>query len=333
MKRLYTALAIFIIVILLTSSSTFTQPIVESCNISVYDDGYALVSIVYYLSGSELNVTIKTIGEVTEENIIIVLDEDKQPLLYEVVNESYIRIYTLGAQKINLTYFTPSLTEKEDEIWTLKLNIPVEAKIILPKDSIIIGLSDIPNVIDVVDEKPLVVMPKGDITIEYIIPPPIIPPVPTEKNETKTNNTTTPPPLQTNTTETQNETSTTTTSGQNETQQQETTTNQTIIIIKEEPTNTNQQNYIIIAIIVAILIIASILFLKLRKRTIFEELDYDEIQILETIKKLGGKAFQSDVAKIVDLPSTTLWRNIRKLEEKGYLKIEKRYGRNYLILK
>ncbi|OYT38738.1 transcriptional regulator, partial [Archaeoglobales archaeon ex4484_92] len=47
---------------------------------------------------------------------------------------------------------------------------------------------------------------------------------------------------------------------------------------------------------------------------------------------LGGQAFQSDVARLVDQPTTTLWRNIRRLAEKGYVRVEKRFGRNYLIL-
>lgn len=42
--------------------------------------------------------------------------------------------------------------------------------------------------------------------------------------------------------------------------------------------------------------------------------------------------FQRELQKAVDMPPTSLWRRVKKPEELGYVKVEKRAWRNYVRL-
>ncbi|CCC80900.1 helix-turn-helix transcriptional regulator [Thermoproteus tenax] len=54
--------------------------------------------------------------------------------------------------------------------------------------------------------------------------------------------------------------------------------------------------------------------------------------ILSYIQRTGG-AFESDVAKTLGLPRTTVFRAVRRLEQAGLVSVEKRDGRNFIVPK
>jgi len=71
--------------------------------------------------------------------------------------------------------------------------------------------------------------------------------------------------------------------------------------------------------------------LKFRRRPEYF-LTPEEEALIEALKRRGGKAYQSDIASELNLPKTTLWRIVRRLELRGYIKVEKRLRQNFLIL-
>jgi len=50
---------------------------------------------------------------------------------------------------------------------------------------------------------------------------------------------------------------------------------------------------------------------------------------LEYVKKRGG-AYEADIAKDLNIPRTTVFRAVRRLEAQGLLRLEKREGRNWV---
>jgi Uncharacterized membrane-associated protein/domain len=74
--------------------------------------------------------------------------------------------------------------------------------------------------------------------------------------------------------------------------------------------------------------IAMFYLLKRRNGNLSEE----DREIIELLKKKGGGMFQSEISQYVKMPTTTLWRRIKKLQELGYVKIEKVGGKNYVRL-
>lgn len=288
----------------------------DQCVLEVYPNGYVVVSMTVKLTNPVTAINVSLIGEPDPNYAVMVIDENLDLLSYELKN-SEIEIFTLGAQTINITYVTASLTVKQKETWIIEFNSPITSIVILPKDSLIVDLNVAPKAIDVKNDLLVLTMPEGFVRIGYIIPLPYLPSPP------KTNQT------QTGSQQQQNQTSGmsgTTQEPSSETgggQGQETT-----IVQKDQLSG---YLWILFAAVGVALVIAAALLLR-RKKASIEELRYEEVEILNALKALGGQAFQSDVARLVDQPTTTLWRNVRRLAEKGYVRVEKRFGRNYLIL-
>ena len=288
----------------------------DQCVLEVYPNGYVVVSMTVKLTNPVTAINVSLIGEPDPNYAVMVIDENLDLLSYELKN-SEIEIFTLGAQTINITYVTASLTVKQKETWIIEFNSPITSIVILPKDSLIVDLNVAPKAIDVKNDLLVLTMPEGFVRIGYIIPLPYLPSPP------KTNQT------QTGSQQQQNQTSGmsgTTQEPSSETgggQGQETT-----IVQKDQLSG---YLWVLLAAVGVALVIAAALLLR-RKKASIEELRYEEVEILNALKALGGQAFQSDVARLVDQPTTTLWRNIRRLAEKGYVRVEKRFGRNYLIL-
>ncbi|RLE85665.1 MAG: transcriptional regulator TrmB, partial [Thermoprotei archaeon] len=53
----------------------------------------------------------------------------------------------------------------------------------------------------------------------------------------------------------------------------------------------------------------------------------------EVLKRKGGKAYQHEIARELEIPKTTLWRHILRLSEEGIVDIKKEGKYNLIILK
>jgi len=84
----------------------------------------------------------------------------------------------------------------------------------------------------------------------------------------------------------------------------------------------------IVPALAAVLVLA--VFLVKRRSSIV--LTEEEEVIVNALKRYGGRAYQFEIARELPFPKTTLWKYVRKLEEKGVIRIEKRGVQNYLIL-
>ncbi len=117
-------------------------------------------------------------------------------------------------------------------------------------------------------------------------------------------------------------------------------------VVSEEKTRTTYEEgvylnylyYIVIPIVIGLIIIALIL-LRRRKTTYMSKfgIEYEHLreidkQIIDIIKNHGGTLMQSELQKILNIPKTTLWRAVKRLEKFGYLRIEKVHGLNKLVL-
>ena len=59
------------------------------------------------------------------------------------------------------------------------------------------------------------------------------------------------------------------------------------------------------------------------------ELGEVDAKILEYVRRRGG-AYEADVARELGIPRTTVFRAVRRLEERGLVSVEKREGRNWV---
>ena len=59
------------------------------------------------------------------------------------------------------------------------------------------------------------------------------------------------------------------------------------------------------------------------------ELGEVDAKVLEYVRRRGG-AYEADVAGELGIPRTTVFRAVRRLEERGLVRVEKREGRNWV---
>ncbi|MDH7556655.1 MAG: winged helix-turn-helix transcriptional regulator, partial [Candidatus Methanosuratincola sp.] len=60
------------------------------------------------------------------------------------------------------------------------------------------------------------------------------------------------------------------------------------------------------------------------------QLREEEFRLIEVLAENGGEAFESLVRERFDLPKTTIWRMVKRLEKDGYISVEKVAGQNLL---
>jgi len=266
--------------------------------IKIYDDGVALVSyVIHPINNTFSSINVSLIG--IPETEIIVVDENNIPLPFQL-NKTILTIFYTTAFKINIKYFTQTLTSKIKGVWYLNFTTNLNTTIEFPSKSIIIDLSTIPIVINFSENCPVLTFPPGKHYIKYIIPI-----------------------IVTNTT-----TSTLNASKKNYDENREN--------LSLDKNNENDLIQYIVYIIIPILIILTIILfvLKYRKRkSVLIELREEELQVLNIIKELGGECYQYEIGRRIFLPKTTLWRIIRRLESMGYIEVIKIRGQNYIKIK
>lgn len=265
-------------------------------NIIVYEDGWSEVNYVI----NNINLTFLDINIAKDVEILLVLDSFGEPLDYELY-DGKITVYCENITGIKVTYYTQSFTSKDSEgVWTFNLLTDAnETNILLPKYSTILGFEEVPSKIRIENEMISLSFNSKKISFHYIIEIPII-------SKTKTTYTTT----------IQSSNGILTTYFKTETR------NETIF-------NLNLF-YIILPIIITILIII-IFLLKKRKEAISYYLTEEENAIIDILKKRGG-AYQSELVEILNLPKTTVWRHLKRLEKMGKIKIIKKENKNYIVL-
>ncbi len=83
--------------------------------------------------------------------------------------------------------------------------------------------------------------------------------------------------------------------------------------------------------LVAAAVAAGAAFLLLSTRRRRQQVDLGEVdaKVLEYVRRRGG-AYEADVARELGIPRTTVFRAVRRLEERGLVRVEKREGRNWV---
>lgn len=277
----------FIIILLLTTLSpkVYAQQLysISSTEITIFRDGVAHVIQNLDVNETLVSISIALLSPSVEN--LIVLDENNMPLNYAIEKQN-ITINTLGASRVTLDYFTSTLTRKDGNIWTLKLNTPYEVRIILPDQSNIIYLNNLPSSITTKDNKIILSVPSGFWEISYVFPliipsPPIIPPSPPLTTPPKT-------------------------------------------IEEAKPTQPFIKfpiEYFAIIIIIISAFISGLLFVKRRSKSM--GLRLEDKEVLQFIAERGGKVLEAELRQRFLLPKSSTWRLVRRLERMGYVRVNK----------
>jgi uncharacterized membrane protein len=263
-----------ILVTLVAAESAFQ---VESTNIKVYRDG--LVHITQELTVDELltKIDLQLLSWSVEN--LIVLDENKIAVDYSINGEN-LTLFTLGEPSILIEYDTIALTNKEANVWTLILNSPYNLTVLLPYNSTIIYLNQMPTEIDVKDNELSLSLYPSQWELSYIVPL-----IPTDQNGTPWDSM----PL--------------------------------------------EHRIAIVAMVIAITITTIIVvFIIMQRRKInsnrilnrHPELMKEDKAVIEFLAENEGKAFEAEIrVRFPDIPRTSLWRLIRRLEKLEIVEVKK----------
>ncbi len=82
-------------------------------------------------------------------------------------------------------------------------------------------------------------------------------------------------------------------------------------------------------IVAAIAVVAAVALLLRRRGQVALDLNDTDKLVLSYVRKTGG-AYESDIARSLGLPRTTVFKSVRRLERAGLISVEKRDGRNFV---
>jgi len=262
--------------------------------ITVYRDGVAHVRSIVAVNSTVPSISLLLPGEVAN---VIVTDEKGQLLSYELTRDSIV-IYTFGASSLVLEYDTATLTRKDGLVWTLKIELPVQGRILLPDGAAIVYLSERPESIEAKEGRPVLTLAPGPWEISYVIPVQV-----TTTASTATASSSTP-------------TASTTSA----------LTSTLTSISSPSPIVAGVATVAIIALIVGLAVF-------LRRRSRFpSELSPVDNEVLQFIRSRGGRVFEFELRDYLGLPKTSAWRRVKRLEKMGLIRTRKVGSQNEVEL-
>ncbi|MEM1929860.1 MAG: winged helix-turn-helix transcriptional regulator [Thermofilaceae archaeon] len=286
------------------------QPLVV---VTLYQGGLARID--YFVpTGGNVSIAVPLIGDPDEQLGVVVVDEWGEALAYGV-NRTLNALFVacLDCMLVKASYYTQTLTSKQGAVWTLNLTAPYRVRVVLPENATVVGMSRLPDTVYSSAERLVLEFGAGPLTLQYIILY-TAPPQPAAPQPAAPTTGTQPP-------------------------EEKTAPQQPPAQVQQPPAEPSWYRLLkppfIYALAAAVALVAAAAVFALRRRgSAMElvELSEEDTAILNALRSLGGGAFQSELQKVLSMPSTTLWRRVKRLEQLGYVKVEKRAGRNYIKL-
>jgi len=277
----------------------------KTLELTMYSDGSTHISSQIQVDSFSPDYEIDLFGPSVDN--FVAVGENGFLLTSEIIDNKAI-VDTFGSSSITIDYDIHDLISKEGRIWTFSFDSPSDYSLLMPSNSIIVGMSTIPKNMEITDEQTLLELSSGETEINYILGTPQTPvdpttppkPTPTEdytipiiiggiaaagiggasimikKNKTKSSS------IQTK-------------------------------IKEEKPKNE-----------------------PVDPQRIFDyvpDMREDDKKIVRFISENGGQVFESELRKKFLQPRTTMWRAVKRLERLGVIEINKKDMQNLVILK
>jgi len=294
---------LIIVTVLMPLQTSFSST--RTLELTIYSDGSTHVSTKIDVDPLEPDFELNLFGKSIDN---FVATGDTGFLLSEKIIEDKAIIDIFGSSSIIVDYNTDDLVSKEGRVWTFSFDSPSDYTLLMPKNSVIVGMSGLPNNMELIDEQTKLGLTAGLSEINYIFTP--IDPThkPTISSELSFNyvnaaiiggsiiaaligivlmlkrkqSKSLPSIIQTESTE----------------KQTETKSNDAETIFNFRP-----------------------------------EMREDDKEIVKFISDRGGQVLESELRKKFLQPRTTMWRAVKRLERLGVIEIDKKDLQNLVKLK
>jgi len=278
------------------------QPAGEYVEVDIHPSGAAFVTF-YVRAEGAYALDVDLVGVPDLMLGIVAVDEkgDLLPVSYNSSSNS-VSVITLNSSTVTISYVTNTVTAKYRELWLVNFTSPRPVKVLLPPNATLSGVYTSFTSLRVEKGRLLLEFPAGAVMLSYVLLPaqlPQAPPKPAETGAPTPAQPTSPPP-------------------------------------QPAPQPAQPERglpYLWLAVAIAAIMAAVVVAALLRlRRRVPAELSETDLEILRVLQSAGGGMFQSELGARLNLPTTTLWRRLRKLQRLGYVVVERRSGRNYIRL-
>ena len=158
-------IAVCFLLIAITSFAHNSYGTLRVLDFTIYTDGTTHVFYQTEADPLEPDVTIKLFGNTIDN---FVARDENDLLLSSKIDTNSVVIETLGASKITIDYDTADLVTKNGKIWSFNIDTPFDYSILLPKNTVIVGMNTYPLNMQIVDEQSLISLPSGPAEISYV---------------------------------------------------------------------------------------------------------------------------------------------------------------------
>ena len=294
--------SMIIVAALLPIQSSFSSP--RDLDLIIYPDGSTHISteidVDPFLTDYEVDLFGNTIDN------LVVLGDDGFLLDVDVMDDTAL-IQTFGSSVITIEYDIHDLVSKQGRLWTFSLDSPSDFTLLLPKNSAIVGMTNLPLNMEIINEQNQLTLSSGSTEIDYFFSTNTI----------------------SNTTE--------------EIVNEEDNSLNTIfvgiiggiivialisviIIAKNKQKNVKAIEKVVTIQQNNILDLETIFKLK-------PDLREDDKELIKFIFDNDGEVLESELRKNFLQPRTTMWRAVKRLEREGVIEIEKKDLQNLVKLR
>jgi len=154
--------SVIIVAALIPIQSSFSSP--RALDLIIYPDGSTHVSTEIdldpFLNDYELDLFGSTI-----DNLVVIGDDEF--LLTTDVIDNFALIQTFGSSIISVEYDIHDLVSKQGRLWTFSLDSPSDFTLLLPKNSAIVGMTNLPINMEIVNDRNQLTLSSGKTEIDY----------------------------------------------------------------------------------------------------------------------------------------------------------------------
>jgi len=294
--------SMIIVAAVMPIQSSFSSP--RALDLIIYPDGSTHVSADIDVDPLVTDYELKLFGN-TIDNFVVV-GESGFLLTTDVIGDSAL-IETFGSSVITVEYDIHDLVSKQGRVWTFSLDAPSDFTLLLPKNSAIVGMTNLPINMEIINDQNQLTLSAGDTEIDYLFSTTAL--IPDSIDSTI------PIPNFDYISYVIGGIAVVIVIG--------------VIVIRakqkivkpiqvQDTTQTKQKTETIDA------------------ETIFKlkpDLREDDKEIVKFISNNGGQALESDLRKKFLQPRTTMWRAVKRLERNGVIEIEKKDLQNLVKLR
>ena len=156
--------SMIIVAAVMPVQSSFSSP--RTLDLIIYPDGSTHIStqidVDPFVTDFELNLFGSTVDN------FVAVNEDGFLLNTNVIGNSTL-IETFGSSVINIEYDIHDLVSKQGRVWTFSLDAPSDFTLLLPKNSAIVGMTNLPINMEIIDDHNKLTLSSGESEINYLL--------------------------------------------------------------------------------------------------------------------------------------------------------------------